>query len=227
MDARKSDEVEVIAIDEDQLDLDGAMEEVLGAVEAIAPEEGNAEPEEVDPLVSLKVENHELREQSLRALADLENYRKRIARERVEERRYAGQGLLADFLDVKDNLQRALSSEGSADDLKIGVEMTLRQFDQVLERAGVTPVEAVGKAFDPMVHEAVSRVEKEGVEEPVVLEEMQQGYRMHQRLLRPSRVLVAVPVAPIHPEADESSEGQSESQSESQPRNQSERRSGS
>lgn len=185
------DEIEVLSMD-DEVDLDGAMDEALGAVEA-GTEPGDDEEPEADPAAALEDEIRRLKEQNLRALADLENYRKRIARERAEERRFAGQEVLRSVLDVKDNLVRALESRGSADDLKVGVEMTLRHFDQVLQNVGVEPVEAMDEPFDPAVHEAVQRVEQEGIEQPVVVEEMQRGYRLHERLLRPARVVVAVP----------------------------------
>ena len=181
------DEIEVLSVDDD-LDLDEAMDEALGAVEA--DEAGETAVD--DPVAVLEAEVARLKEQNLLALADLENYRKRVARERAEERRFAGQSLLREVLDVKDNLARALQSEGSAEDLKLGVEMTQRQLDQVLQGAGVTPVASVGEPFDPAVHEAVERVEQEGISEPTVVEEMQSGYQLHERLLRPARVVVAV-----------------------------------
>ncbi len=192
---RNDEPLEVLAVDDD-LDLESAVQDALGAVEAdAAPEQTDKATEPEDPAAALERENRDLKEQVLRGLADLENYRKRMARERAEERRYSGQSVLRDFLDVKDNLGRALGSEGNLDDLKLGVEMTLRQFDQVLERAGVVEVEAVGLPFDPAVHDAVSRIESDEVDGPTVIEEMQRGYSMHDRLLRPARVVVAVPAS--------------------------------
>lgn len=195
------DEVEVLSMDDD-VDLDEAMDEALGAVEADTDPGGDEQPES-NPTAALEDEIRRLKEQNLRALADLENYRKRIARERAEERRFAGQDVLRSVLDVKDNLVRALESRGSADDLKVGVEMTLRHFDQVLQNVGVQPVEAMDQPFDPAVHEAVERVEQEGIERPVVVEEMQRGYRFHERLLRPSRVVVAVPTGEAEADGDD------------------------
>lgn len=203
MTAYDSDEdVEVLSIDED-VDLDGAMDEALGALEAAEDvEDAGKEHQESDPVAALETEVRRLKEQNLRALADLENYRKRVARERAEERRFAGQGVLRSVLDVKDNLVRALESPGAADDLKVGVEMTLRQFEQVLKDAGVERVESLDQPFDPAVHEAVQRVEKAGIDRPVVVEEMQRGYRLHERLLRPARVVVAVPAGEAEAEAE-------------------------
>jgi molecular chaperone GrpE len=141
----------------------------------------------------LRREIADLRDRSMRTLADFDNYRKRAERERGEARRHAIIETVVPFLDVIDNLERALAAGGSADDLKIGVEMILRQFQDLLRRQGVERVAAAGQAFDPTVHEAVSRREDPEVDEPWVAEEMQSGYRLNDRLLRPAMVVVAVP----------------------------------
>jgi molecular chaperone GrpE len=97
------------------------------------------------------------------------------------------------FLGVIDNLDRALRSGGTLEDLRSGVEMILRQTGDLLRRFGVEEVETVGQAFDPAVHEAVIRVEDPTVSEQTVSEEFQKGYRYQGRLLRPAMVKVAVP----------------------------------
>jgi molecular chaperone GrpE len=135
-----------------------------------------------------------MREKYLRALADFDNYRKRVERERAETSRSAVAEPLRAFLGVVDNLDRALNAGGSSKDLKAGVQMILRQTEDLLKRFGVEPVAALGEPFDPAVHEAVVRFEDAGVEEPTVSEEFQRGYRYHGRLLRPAMVKVAVPV---------------------------------
>jgi molecular chaperone GrpE len=147
----------------------------------------------------LEEELEELRDRSIRTLADFENYRRRAERERDELRRYAAFEAMSDFLPVLDNLERALSAGGSADDVRVGVEMILRQMRDLLRQRGVAPVEALGEPFDPTLHEAVARDEDPDVDVPTVIEEMQRGYRMHDRLLRPALVKVAMPV----PDSDE------------------------
>jgi molecular chaperone GrpE len=134
-----------------------------------------------------------MREKYLRALADYDNYRKRVERERGETARAALVEPLRQFLGVADNLDRALRSGGSLEDLRSGVEMILRQTGDLLRRLGVEEVPAVGEPFDPTLHEAVLRVEDPEVDEQVVSEEFQKGYRYHGRLLRPAMVKVAVP----------------------------------
>lgn len=146
-----------------------------------------------DEVDELRREIADLRDRSMRTLADFDNYRKRSERERRDAIRYATAAPFGELLEVVDNLGRALAAGGSADDLKTGVEMTLRQLEEVLERHGVETVTALGQRFDPAHHEAVSRLEDPDVEVPTVVEELQRGYRLHERLLRPARVVVAVP----------------------------------
>ena len=189
-------------------DLDDAMREALEAVERseqhLAEATGQVagldsadvgSTEMGGDLPSLQAELAELRDRSVRTLADFDNYRKRVARERREERRYAAADLAQDILAVVDNLERALSSSGDADNLKQGVVMIHQQLEAALGRHGVQRVPAVGEMFDPAVHEAVARVEDDEVDEPTVQDEMQSGYTLYERLLRPAMVKVAVPVA--------------------------------
>ena len=100
---------------------------------------------------------------------------------------------MRDLLPVVDNLQRALAAGGTVDDLKLGVELTLRQFTDLLKQRGVVEVPALGAPFDPAVHEAVARVDDETVEAPTVIDELQRGYTLHGKLLRPALVRVAMP----------------------------------
>ena len=188
-------------------DLDDAMREALDAVErsqahlteASGSAAEGAEAADVGDssgdLAELEAELAELRDRSVRTLADFDNYRKRVARERAEERRYAVAELAQDILAVVDNLERAVSSEGSAEDLKQGVGMIQRQLDSILGRHGIQRVAALGEPFDPNLHEAVMRIEDDQVAEPRVSDELQSGYTLHKRLLRPAMVKVAVPVA--------------------------------
>ncbi len=190
---------------QDTDDLDEAMREALEAVERseehlesaavkVAAESESAPPPTVnDDFALLQSELAELRDRSVRTLADFDNYRKRVARERREERRYATIDLAREILGVVDNLERALSAEGSTEDLKQGVVLIHRQLQETLRRHGVHRVAAEGEPFDPAVHEAVARFEDPDIEEPTVSEELQSGYLLHDRLLRPAMVKVALP----------------------------------
>lgn len=165
--------------------------------------------EVVDRLVRLENEGDALRDRLARTLADFENSRKRAEREKETLLRFANFDCLKDFLDVFDNLERALAATGTVDDVKKGVDLTARQFEGVLKRYGVQAVGAVGEAFDPQIHEAVASQPDDDVEVPTVVSEMQRGYLLHDRLLRPAMVSVAMPApkpAASEPEAAASEE---------------------
>jgi molecular chaperone GrpE len=146
-----------------------------------------------DPVEDLERALASERERALRALADLENYRKRIQRERQDEHRFRALEPMRELLTVIDNLERALAAPGSVEDLKQGVELILKQMTTMLDNHGVERVEALGREFDPSLHEAVSRDEDADVPRPTVSEELQAGYTMHGRLLRPAVVKVTMP----------------------------------
>lgn len=191
----------------DSEELETAMREALEAVESSAEQSRATDGDdpgvssspadtialEDDEVAQLQAEIADLRDRSVRTLADFDNYRKRIERERHEERRYVAFDVLREFLSVIDNLERALESEGSADDLKTGVDLIVRQMQDLLRAHGVARIEADGELFDPTLHDAVSRHEDPEVEAPTVSEELQTGYKMYDRLLRPAIVKVAMP----------------------------------
>lgn len=186
-------------------DPEAAIREAVAAVEARQAGEGSPADggeSETDELVKrLQQEVEDLRDRSVRTLADFENYRRRVERERAEQRRYAAADVLGQVLDVMDNLERALASPGSGDDLRRGVGMIHRQMEEMLGRLGAVPVPSVGARFDPAWHEAVAKAEDPRIDAPTVVEEYQRGYRLHDRLLRPSRVRVAVPPEPVSSES--------------------------
>lgn len=194
---------DAVAIDlddeQDGEDLESAMRDAVAAVEEVESHRGGdrddrAERAAMDREVEkLRREIADLRDRSMRTLADFDNYRKRAERERQEARRYAAAEPAQEFLGVMDNLELALAASGSADDLKRGVEMIHRQMQELLRRLNVVEIPALGEKFDPAVHEAVSSEESPDVQAPTVIGEMRRGYKLHDRLLRPSMVRVAVP----------------------------------
>jgi molecular chaperone GrpE len=133
----------------------------------------------------------------LRLMAEFENYKKRMDRQMNDFRKYANESLLKDLLIVVDNLERALNTSGDANNgaaessVIEGVEMTLNETMKILKKYNVTPIEALGKPFDPVFHEAVMQEESEEQPENTVLNEFQKGYMIHDRLLRPSMVVVS------------------------------------
>lgn len=180
-------------------DVAAAIEQAVAAVEGVeSAAKGGARADGPPDLAAensrLNREVEELRSRSVRTLADFDNFRKRNERERDEIRRYAATEAIREFVGVVDNLERALSAGGTADDLKRGVELIARQMQEALRRVGVQEVAAQGAPFDPAVHEAVSREESDQVTAPTVLATLQRGYLLYDRLLRPAMVRVAVPV---------------------------------
>ncbi len=161
-----------------------------------------AEPLSLDQEVqSLKAEleqkNSELRaaqEKQLRLYAEMENYKKRAARDQMEQLRYANEKLLKEILPVLDNLERALSHIQDSPERSPwieGVELTYRQWLEVLKKFGVTPISSIGEPFDPNRHQAVTYLDTNDPPENHVAEELQKGYLYHERVLRPSMVAVA------------------------------------
>lgn len=158
-------------------------------------------PPAADPLAALEAKTQEveqLTDRLLRLQAEFDNFRKRAARERAEFAKFAAEGLLLDLLPTLDNLERARAAvpaeaAGPAlGGLVEGIDMILRLFRSSLEKHGVTPLVAVGQPFDPSVHQAVAQVEvPEGEEEHQVVEEVQAGYLLHGRVLRPAMVKVS------------------------------------
>ncbi|MEO8504606.1 MAG: nucleotide exchange factor GrpE [Acidobacteriota bacterium] len=186
---------------DDAIDLEAATRDALAAVEAVhsasnapaAPDPDPAPAADDAAVNRLQAEIADLRDRSVRTLADYDNFRKRAEREREEQRKYALSEVLRDFLAINDNIALALQAGGTADDVKRGVEMIGKQLRDLLRRYGVEEVAAQGERFDPAIHEAVSRAEDPHVLEPTVSEVLRRGYRVHERLLRPAMVKVVVP----------------------------------
>ena len=173
----------------------------LAAVEPEQEETGLAAVEPTEPVdedTRLKKLNQELQEtQDLlrRKHAEFENYRKRIEREQKEFVSYATSELVLGILPVLDNLERALGSAQSAEtgpenQISEGVAIIYRQFSDILQKAGLREVAALGEDFDPHVHEAVARVETTEHREGEILDVLQKGYFLKERLLRPAMVRV-------------------------------------
>lgn len=144
----------------------------------------------------LKGTVEELRDKFLRAVAEAENVRKRAEREKEEFYQYALTEILRDLLPVVDNFERALKSAGDEANGKTfreGVELIYRMMLNLLKKYGVRPIEIQDRKFDPNLHQALASEESSEVTEPEIKEELQKGYLIHNRLLRPSMVKVLIP----------------------------------
>jgi molecular chaperone GrpE len=175
----------------------GAVEDT-GSDPATRPEQaGGAQAAAGDGTVSraefeqLKAERDQLLDRLARLQAEFENARKRAERERTEFRDYATGSVVEQFLPVLDNFTLALKSTGSAEQLRSGVELIVKQMDEILRQMQVAPVATVGELFDPRLHEAIGTVERDDLPDQHVAEEVRRGYKLRERLLRPAMVRVA------------------------------------
>jgi molecular chaperone GrpE len=153
-------------------------------------------PEEIENLKTKAAKADENWNLYLRAVADLENYKKRAARERQDALRFANESLIAKLIPVLDNFEMAqaaaqTSAGDSVQSLQAGVAMILQQLKAALAEAGLEDVDATGKPFDPNLHEAVSQLETNDVPEGQVTQQLRKGYKLRERLLRPATVVVA------------------------------------
>lgn len=167
---------------------------------------------------TLRAERSELNDRYLRKAADLENQRRRHQREADDLRRFGGESVLKEIVTVLDDMDRAMehvpaeANEGATAALVGGIQMVHRKFVQVLERVGVKQFSAIGRPFDPNLHEAIQRVDDSTVPNDTVIREFQRGYTLHDRLLRPALVVVAQGgsqrdvISDDHTHADESAD---------------------
>ena len=165
---------------------------IESAEENIEDEETLSEEEE------LKEEVSKLKEEKIRVLAEMENLRKRFDREKIDLIRYGSINFARDILSPGDNLERALSAvnteEEHSDSIKNLIEgllMVKKEFASALEKNSITKIDSVDKKFDPNLHQAMMEVENDNLDEGVVVQEIQSGYTMHDRLLRPAMVGVS------------------------------------
>ena len=163
---------------------------VTGVENQDATQTSNTEVQLQAELERLKAERDQAVDRLARLQAEFENARKREARERADFRDFAVSGAVEQFLPVLDNFQLALGSSGSVEQLRTGIELILKQMDEVLRNLNVTQVETVGARFDPRVHEALESVDRTDLPDHQVLDEVRRGYRIRDRLLRPALVRI-------------------------------------
>ena len=174
------------------------------------PDEDEATPEEVDPLTQALREAEEFKDKWLRLAAEFENYKKRVARDYDSLVTSAAEGLIRQLLPTLDAVGRALdhseNGEGDSEGYQKGVRMIMEQFPKVMEGRGLTEIEALGQAFDPHVHEALMQMPSETFEADLVSEVVERGYKLGDKVLRPSKVVVSLGPPQADKDADESSE---------------------
>jgi molecular chaperone GrpE len=158
------------------------------SLEESAPQDESVSRAEYD---QLKAERDQLLDRLARLQAEFENARKRAERDRLADRDYAAGSVVEHFLPVVDNFELALKSNSTAHQLRLGIELIVKQMEEVLRQLQVSPIPSVGEAFDPHLHEALGTVDREDLPDQHVAEEIRRGYRLRERLLRPALVRVA------------------------------------
>ena len=179
---------------DENLEEDNSTKNDEPQVEADSTEEENEESEEE----RLQEEVRTLKEDKIRVLAEMENLRKRFDREKIDSIKYGSVNFARDILSPGDNLERALSAINQEEDhpqsiknLIEGLKMVQKEFSSALEKNGISKINSINEKFDPNLHQAMMEVERDDLDEGIVVQEIQTGYTMHDRLLRPAMVGVS------------------------------------
>ncbi|HUE00678.1 MAG TPA: nucleotide exchange factor GrpE [Bryobacteraceae bacterium] len=174
-----------MAEDKQEQQASGVEEEMVATPEAqIAALTGERD--------QLAAEKGEIKDRLLRTLADFDNFRRRAERDRSEYVQFAAMEIVRDLIPVLDDFRRAMKVETADKEYAKGIELIYQRLFETLKKAGLEPIEAAGKQFDPNLHQAVDRAESEDLPDQTVLEEYQSGYNFKGKLLRPAMVKVAV-----------------------------------
>ena len=193
----KEEKVELKQEEELQEQLEEQTEQAEEPVQEEVVEEVSQEEILQNKVAELEAANADLKDQMLRRQAELENYRKRLIRDKEEAVQFANESLIRDILGFLDNMDRALAAAKSGGDLNAlieGFEMTQNQLLSTLDKNwGLKGIDSVGQEFDPSLHEACMMTIDESLDKETVLEEFQKGYTLHGRVVRPSKVKIGKP----------------------------------
>jgi molecular chaperone GrpE len=180
-------------MDEEKKDTAGRTDETAEGCAVVEEENPEAAPE--DEVTVLKVQADEYRDKYLRSCAEMDNMRKRLARERQDIIKYGSEKLLRDFLLVYDAIEKSIQAamERHPDDEPLiqGLKMTEKLFLETLKKNQVEPIETKNVPFDPRYHEALMQVNRSDMQKGMVLDELEKGFMVHDRVLRPAKVTVS------------------------------------
>ena len=169
------------------------------------PSAGQSLEEIQSKLEAREKEYRETYDRLLRVTAEFENYKKRLSREMEDFRKYANQSLLKEMLSVVDHIELAIQAAGvpspAGTSMVEGLNLTLKEFLRILDKFKVKPIEAVGQPFNPQMHEAIMQEATDRLPENTIVREMQKGYTINDRLLRPALVVVAAAVRRTDPDS--------------------------
>lgn len=191
MENQKENLKEEVTVEEETVEQEVVTEDTNETEEATNEEA--TEVEEVDELTLVKQQLEEEQDRLVRLRADFENYKRRVQKDKEADYKYRAQSLLNDLLPVLDNLERALAVEATTEEaisLTKGVDMVYRSLVAAVEKEGLESVESEGKPFDPNLHHAVMQEKDETQDSGIVLQELQKGYKLKDRILRPAMVKV-------------------------------------
>ncbi len=190
----KIEKNEIVENNEENIDDNHSTKTDASQNEADSPEEETIENEEE----RLQEEIRILKEDKIRVLAEMENLRKRFDREKIDSIKYGSINFARDILSPGDNLERALSAINQEEDhpqsiknLIEGLKMVQKEFSSALEKNGISKINSTNEKFDPNLHQAMMEIERDDLDEGIVVQEIQTGYMMHDRLLRPAMVGVS------------------------------------
>ena len=193
----KEEKVELKQEEELQEQLEEQTKQAEEPVQEDVVEEVSQEEILQNKVAELEAANADLKDQMLRRQAELENYRKRLIRDKEEAVQFANESLIRDILGFLDNMDRALAAAKSGGDLNAlieGFEMTQNQLLSTLDKNwGLKGIDSVGQEFDPSLHEACMMTIDESLDKETVLEEFQKGYTLHGRVVRPAKVKIGKP----------------------------------
>src|SRR5689334_2836954 len=182
--SRTTDRRQIPVTEEPRLDQESSV---------VAPEQAS-ENDGDDPMVGLQADLDRFRDLALRSQADFDNFKKRAAREKEDAIKYANSALLERLVAILDNFELGLAAakgEGESSPIYAGMSMVLKQLNDFLTENGLQPIDAEGRQFDPNLHEAIAHEPSETVPEGQVVRQIRRGYKLKDRLLRPSTVVVS------------------------------------
>lgn len=196
--------------DENNQSSDEAEEVVEPTAESVAFTDADAEVlADSNELENLRAENAELKDRILRSQAELENFRRRSQKEALDAMKYSSLPVIRDLLPGIDNLERALSAaeqSGDTQNLIEGIKMVVNQFVEALKSHSALPIQPEGEPFDPNLHQALSQIPSADHEPMTVLQVIESGYKIHDRVIRPAKVMVSC--APPEPAGEESTDAE-------------------
>lgn len=187
------EEVTVMEENKEKRDEQDIVEEVEEVDQELVDETANQTNADNEVLEKLEEEKDDLYQRLLRVQAEYDNFRKRTQKEKEADRKYQSQSMITELLPIVDNFERALNTEvqdESAKQFIEGMNMVYRQLTDVLKKEGVEEIETTGAAFDPYLHQAVMQVEDDNYAANTVVEELQKGYKLKDRVIRPAMVKV-------------------------------------